>query len=146
MRIAIGSDHAGFELKEKIRDFLAQLGQTVHDVGCHSTESVHYPEIGREVAELVASGQCDRGILICGTGLGMSIVANRVFGIRAALCNEPYVARMSREHNDSNVLCMGGRIVGQALAEEMVRVWLDAPFAGGRHALRTGMIDLPPRG
>ncbi len=141
MKIAIGCDHGGFELKERIRALLETLGHDVEDVGCYSPESVDYPDQAKAVTGLVGSGQCERGILICGTGIGMSIVANRVQGIRAALCHEIYTARMSRLHNDANVLCMGGRVIGVALAEEMVKVWLETPFEGGRHARRLGMID-----
>jgi len=146
MRIALGSDHGGFELKERIRRLLDGMGYSVEDVGCHSTDPVDYPEPGRRVAELVASGECERGILVCGTGIGMSIVANRKPGIRAALCHEPYTARLSREHNDANVLCLGGRVIGPALAEDMVRVWLATPFCRGRHARRTAMMDSQDRG
>ncbi len=141
MKIAIGSDHGGFELKERIRSLLADLGHEVRDVGCYSTESVDYPVQAREVAHLVASGGCDRGILICGTGIGVSMTANRVSGIRAALCHELFTAKMSRRHNDANILCMGGRVIGPGLAEEMVKVWLTTPFDGGRHLRRISMMD-----
>jgi ribose 5-phosphate isomerase B len=113
----------------------------VQNEGCHSPDSVHYPEVAKKVASLVSSGAFDRGILICGTGIGMSMVANRFPNVRAALCHEPFTARMSREHNDANILCIGGRVVGPALAEEMVRVWLSTPFSGGRHAERISMFD-----
>ena len=141
MKIAIGSDHGGFELKEKIRTLLIGLGHEVLDLGCHSPDSVDYPIQGREVAKSVASGQYERGVLICGTGIGMCIVANRIPGVRAALCHDLFTARMSREHNDSNILCMGGRIIDHGLAEEMVKVWLMTPFTGGRHSRRINMID-----
>ena len=141
MKIAIGSDHAGFELKERIKDLLIKENLQVHDEGCYSTDSVHYPDVGKSVARLVSSGEFNRGVLICGTGLGMSMVANRFPGVRAALCHELFTARMSREHNDSNILCIGGRVVGVSLAEEMVRVWLATPFAGGRHEERISMFD-----
>jgi len=141
MKIAIGSDHGGFELKEKIRSLLIELGHDVRDLGCHSPDSVDYPIQGHKVAKSVASGQCERGILVCGTGIGMSIVANRIPGIRATLCHDLFTARMSREHNDSNILCMGGRVIGPDLAEEMVKVWLMTPFKGGRHSRRINMID-----
>ncbi len=143
MKIAIGSDHGGFELKEEIRGLLTGLGHQVMDVGCHSPDSVDYPIQGREVAESVASGRCERGVLVCGTGIGMSIVANRVPGIRATLCHDLFTARMGREHNDSNILCMGGRVIEPGLAKEMVKVWLMTPFKGGRHSRRINMIDLP---
>ena len=141
MKIAIGSDHGGFELKEKIRNLVIELGHEVKDMGCYSPDPVDYPVYGREVAESVAFGRYERGILICGTGIGMSIAANRIPGVRATLCHELLTARMSREHNDSNVLCMGGRVIGPGLAEEMVKVWLTTPFAGGRHSRRISMID-----
>ncbi len=141
MKIAIGSDHAGFELKEKIRSLVIRLGHEVQDMGCYSMESVDYPVQGCEVAKAVASGQYERGILICGTGIGMSIVANRISCIRAALCHDIFTARMSREHNDSNILCMGGRVIGPGLAEEITKIWLKTPFKGGRHERRICMID-----
>ncbi|MEA3385730.1 MAG: ribose 5-phosphate isomerase B [Thermodesulfobacteriota bacterium] len=141
MKIAIGSDHGGFELKEKIRGLLTELEHDVLDMGCYSPNSVDYPIHGREVAKSVASGQCERGVLVCGTGIGMSIVANRIPGVRAALCHDLFTAEMSREHNDSNILCMGGRVIDHGLAEEMVKVWLMTPFKGGRHSRRINMID-----
>jgi ribose 5-phosphate isomerase B len=141
MKIAIGSDHGGFELKEKIRSLLIELGHEVLDLGCYSPDPVDYPIQGRKVAKSVASGHCERGILVCGTGIGMSIVANRIPGIRATVCHDLFTARMSREHNDSNILCMGGRVIGPGLAEEMVKVWLMTPFKGGRHSRRINMID-----
>jgi len=141
MKIAIGSDHGGFELKERMKAIVQELGHDITDVGCFSEEPVDYPEQGKKVAELVRSGMADRGILICGTGIGMSIVANRTPGIRAALCHEIFTAEMSRRHNDSNILCMGGRVTGPGLAAEMVRVWLSTQFEGGRHSRRLGQID-----
>jgi len=141
VKIAIGSDHAGFPLKEQIRSLLVSAGHDVTDMGTHSTESVHYPVIGKQVAENVASGEYERGILVCGTGIGMCMAANRVPGIRAALCHDVFTARMSREHNDANVLCLGGRVIGPGLADEMVRIWIETPFAGGRHADRIAMLD-----
>ena len=141
MKIAIGSDHGGFELKEKILSLAIGLGHEVQDMGCYSLCSVDYPMQAYEVANAVASGQYDRGILICGTGIGMSIVANRVPFIRAALCHDIFTARMSREHNDSNILCIGGRVTGPGLAEEIVKTWLKATFKGGRHKRRVCMID-----
>ena len=143
MKIAIGADHGGFDLKEAIKVIINGLGHDLTDAGCYSRDPVNYPEIGRIVTGLVASGEVERGILICGTGIGMSIMANRTPGIRAALCHEIYTARLSREHNDANILCMGGRVLGPAIAEEMVRCWLSTPFAGGRHACRLAMIDQP---
>jgi len=111
------------------------------DMGCPSMEPVHYPEIAKKVANAVEAGSVDRGILVCGTGIGMSMVANRVRGVRAALCNDLFSARLSREHNDANVLCLGARIIAPFLAEEVVRVWIETPFAGGRHAERIAMFD-----
>ncbi len=141
MKIAIGSDHGGFVLKTRIRGLLISLGHEVTDVGCFSEEAVDYPVQAKEVTQMISRGEADRGILICGTGIGMSIVANRVPGIRAALCHEIFTATMSRKHNDANVLCMGGRVIGPSLAEEMVRVWLETGFEGGRHQRRLDLID-----
>ncbi len=141
MKIALGADHAGFELKEKIKEFLQDAGHEVLDLGCHSTESVDYPVYGAKVAKAVLQGEAERGILVCGTGLGMSMVANRFPGIRAALCHELFTARMSRLHNDANVLVLGGRVIGDVLALEMVKVFLETPFEGGRHLRRVNQID-----
>jgi ribose 5-phosphate isomerase B len=141
MKIAIGSDHGGYELKEYLKPFIEEMGHELIDVGCFSRDSVDYPEQARAVTVLVKRGEADRGILICGTGIGMSIAANRTSGIRAALCHELFTARMSRLHNDSNVLCMGGRVIGPGLALEMVRLWLVTSFEGGRHKRRLGLID-----
>jgi len=140
MKIALGCDHGGIALKGVILTLLAQLGHEVDDQGCHSLESVNYPEFAKSVCALVQEGKCQRGILICGTGIGMSMVANRLEGIRAALCHELYTARMSREHNDANVLCLGARVVGPGLAEEIVRTWIGTDFAGGRHLQRLQMF------
>ncbi len=141
MKIAIGSDHGGFVLKTQIRALLISLGHQVTDVGCFSEDSVDYPIQAEEVTRVISEGKADRGILICGTGIGMSIAANRVPGIRAALCHEIFTATMSRRHNDANVLCMGGRVIGPALAEEMVKAWLETGFEGGRHQRRLDLID-----
>lgn len=142
MMIAIGCDHAGFELKEKVKTLLGELGHEINDVGCHSAEhSVDYPDLAGEVANSVTNGQCDRGILICGTGIGMTMVANKFRGARAALCHDVYSAEMSRAHNDANVLCMGGRVIGPALADQIVKRWLATPFEGGRHANRVKKVD-----
>lgn len=141
MKIAIGADHGGFELKQRLNEFIAGLGHTVVDVGCHSADPVNYPEIGKKLVQLVLAKEVDRGVLICGTGIGMSIMANRYKGIRAALCHDAYTARMSREHNDANVLCMGARVLGIGVAEDIVRVWLDTAFAGGRHLCRIAMLE-----
>ena len=141
MRIALGADHAGFELKEKVKDFLEKQGHEVCDFGCFSPESVDYPVYGIKVAKSILSGECERGVLICGTGLGMSMVANRFPGIRAALCHVLFTAKMSRLHNDANVLVIGGRVVGDVLALEMVKLFLETPFEGGRHLRRIKQID-----
>ena len=140
MKIAIGSDHAGYELKEYVRQILVARQETVHDVGTYGTESVDYADFGFQVASLVSSGDADRGILICGTGEGMTVVANKVKGIRAALVFDLYTAAQSRRHLDSNVLVLGGRVTGKGLAEEIVKVWLDTPFEGGRHKQRIDKI------
>lgn len=133
MKIAIGADHGGFHLKEMVRLLVAELGYEVQDLGCYSTASVDYPDIVRLVCEKVDAGTVDRGILICGTGLGMSMAANRYAHVRAALCHDHYTARMSREHNNANVLCMGERVIGPGVAEDIVRTWLVVEFSGGRH-------------
>ncbi len=141
MRIAIGSDHAGYPLKQALVPWLEDRGYEMQDLGTYSTESVDYPDYARAVAHAVAEGRADKGILICGTGIGMSMTANKVPGIRAALCTDPYMSRMSRRHNDANVLCMGARVVGIGLAEAIVEAWLDGEFEGGKHARRVGKID-----
>jgi ribose 5-phosphate isomerase B len=141
VRIAIGSDHAAFELKEHITEALRDLGHNVDDVGTKAEASVDYPEFGIKVAELVAGGAVDRGILLCGTGIGMSVVANKVKGVRAALVHEPYGAAQSRKHLDANVLVLGGRVIGKGMADEIVKVWLDTPFEGGRHKRRIDQIS-----
>jgi ribose 5-phosphate isomerase B len=140
MRVAIGSDHAGFELKSHLVSVLQQLGHDVDDLGTHSTESVDYPPICAAVARTVARGEADRGIVLGGSGQGEQISANKVHGIRAALCNDLYTAKMSRLHNDANVLSMGGRIVAFGLAEEILNVWLTTDFEGGRHTARLEQI------
>jgi ribose 5-phosphate isomerase B len=140
MKIAIGSDHAGFELKEQIKNILLERHTTITDVGTTTEESVDYPDFGLKVAELVSGGEVERGILICGTGIGMSIVANKVKGIRAALVFDLYTAIQSRRHLDANILVLGGRVTGKGLAEEIVKSWLDTPFEGGRHQKRIDKI------
>jgi len=134
--IVIGSDHAGFALKEKVKTFVAEKGIDVEDVGTFSEDSVDYPDFGIKVGSMVSEGTFTRGILICGSGLGMSMVANRFSGVRAALCNDLFSAIMSRRHNDSNILVLGGRIIGETLAQEIVNAWLETPFDGGRHQSR----------
>lgn len=134
--LIIGSDHAGYPLKEAIKPFLVELGWKVEDFGPRNEESVDYPDFGSPVSRMVAEGRYSRGILVCGTGLGMSMVANRYPEIRAALCNDLFSAIMSRRHNDANILVMGGRVIGIELAREIVRTWITTPFEGGRHAER----------
>ena len=141
--IILGSDHAGLELKEKVRKALERLGVPWEDVGTRSSESVDYPDYAHRVAEAVETGRFARGIVICGTGLGVSMAANRHRGVRAAVAYDEETARLSREHNDSNVLALGGRSLDHALAERILEVWLKTPFAGGRHARRVEKIDLP---
>ena len=140
MRIAIGADHAGFSLKQHLLATLARLGHDVDDRGTHSDTPIDYPPICAEVARLVQSGKADRGIVIGGSGQGEQMAANKVHGVRAALCNDLYTARMSREHNDANVLAMGGRIVAFGLADEIVALWLGTAFEGGRHRRRVDQI------
>jgi len=142
MPVAIGSDHAGLELKIKIISLLKELGQEHVDYGTETSQSVDYPDFGEKVANDVSTGKAERGILICGTGIGMSIVANKFPGIRAALCNELFSAKMSRLHNDANILVLGGRIIGEDLAKEIVRTWMTTPFEGGRHLNRLTKINL----
>ena len=134
--LIIGADHAGYPMKEAIKPILAELGYEVADIGPYDENSVDYPDFGDRVARAVAAGEFSRGILICGTGIGMSMVANRHPEIRAALCNDLFSAIMSRRHNDANILVMGGRVIGTALAMEIVRAWTETPFEGGRHADR----------
>ncbi len=142
MKIAIGSDHAGFNLKREIVALLDQMSVEVEDFGTHDTAAVDYPDVARPVARAVARGDFDRGILICGTGIGVSIAANKVKGVRAALCHDTFSAHSSREHNDSNVLCMGERVVGVGVALDVVRAWLGARFSGEpRHVRRVAKIE-----
>jgi len=140
-KVALASDHAGFGLKEIIKEHLSGRGLTPLDLGTDSTESVDYPDYARKVCEAVLGRDAERGILICGTGLGMSIMANRYKGIRAALCHDHFTAIAARRHNDANVLALGGRILGADLAREIVDTWLETPFEGGRHERRTKKFD-----
>jgi ribose 5-phosphate isomerase B len=140
VRVAIGADHAGFALKEHLKQTLGRLGHTIDDHGTHSEAPIDYPPICIAVARAVAEGRADRGIVLGGSGQGEQIAANKVGGIRAALCNDIYTARLSRAHNDANVLSMGGRIVASGLADEILSVWLDTPFDGGRHQRRIDQI------
>jgi len=141
MTIAIGCDHAGVDLKKDILSLLHDLRIECIDYGTNSAESVDYPDFGEKVSEAVSSGKIERGILICGTGIGMSIVANKFSGVRASLCNELFTAKMSRLHNDANILVIGGRIVGKDLAKEIVRTWVSTPFEGKRHCKRLDKIS-----
>lgn len=142
-RIAMGCDHAGINLKKFIAEKLREQGYEIVDVGTDTAETVDYPRFGRAAAEKVAEGSCGFGILVCGSGVGMCMTANKVRGVRAVVCSEPLSARMSRQHNNSNVLCLGERIVGRDMAWEIVTVWLGAEFAGGRHEKRVGMMEPP---
>ena len=140
MDIAVGCDHGGLALKQAIISLLVELGHMVNDVGCHTSDSVDYPDFADKVCQAIIEGRSARGILICGTGIGMSIAANRYRPIRAALCHDAFTARMSREHNDANVLCLGERVIGQSVALDLTRVWLSTEFAGGRHLRRISMM------
>lgn len=141
MKIALGSDHGGYQLKENLKECLMELNVEYVDFGCENEKSVDYPDIGFKVAIDVKSGKYDRGILICGTGIGMSVVANKVRGIRAALCHNEFTARCAREHNDANVLVLGGRVIGSGLAKEIVKVWLNTKFCQEeRHINRLNKI------
>ena len=140
MRVAIGADHAGYPLKQHLIATLARLGHEVEDRGTNSDAAIDYPPICADVARLVASGRADRGIVIGGSGQGEQMAANKVHGARAALCNDLYTARMSRAHNDANILAIGGRVVAFALADEIVALWLDTAFEGGRHKRRVDLI------
>lgn len=140
MKIAIGNDHRGTEVKQKLIELLGGLGHQVLDEGTKSTESVDYPDIARRVAELVSRGEADRGILICGTGIGMAIAANKIPGVRAAPCHDDLTAEMSRRHNDLNVLCLSADMLGERLIDRMVEIWLSTDFEGGRHARRVQKI------
>ncbi|MBE9503311.1 MAG: ribose 5-phosphate isomerase B [Proteobacteria bacterium] len=138
--IAIASDHGGFELKEDIKDFLNDAGYEFTDLGTNNNDSVDYPDYGIKLSRRVASQEFEKGILICGTGIGMSIVANKIPGIRAALLNDVFSARMSTEHNNANIIVIGGRVTGKGLARELVKAWLEATFEGGRHQKRLDKI------
>ena len=139
--ILIASDHAGLELKERVRQLLERKGLAYRDLGTDATEPVDYPDFAHKVAEAIGNGSAERGILVCGTGIGVSIVANRHPGVRAAFAFDEVTARLGREHNDANVLALGGRTIPHDLAERIVEIWLETPFAGGRHAVRVGKID-----
>lgn len=142
MRIAIGSDHGGYQLKEHLVAKLSAEGFEISDLGTNSDESVDYPDFAEQVCRRVLDGEADIGILVCGTGIGMSMAANRHRGIRAALCHNEYSARMSREHNNANVLCLGDRVIGPGLAESIVAVWITTQFSGGRHQTRISKFSI----
>lgn len=146
MKIALGADHGGYELKNEIRTHLKDLGIEFIDFGTNSKESVDYPHFGFKVGNAVVKGEADLGIIVCGTGLGISMAANKIPGIRAALCTETYSARMSREHNNANVLALGGRVTGVGLALDIVDIFIKTPFAGGRHARRVDLLTLIEKG
>ena len=138
--LAIGSDHGGFELKNHIIKHLEERGIEYKDFGCFDESSVDYPDIAKAVGESVVSGECENGILICGTGIGISMAANKIKGVRAALCSDVYSAKMTKVHNNANIICMGGRVIGRELAFMIVDAWLDAEFEGGRHQQRIDKI------
>ena len=140
MKIAIGNDHGGVEMKKHLLDYLKGKGYEVVNFGTDSTESNHYPIYAQKVAEAVVSGECDKGILICGTGIGISMAANKVKGVRCALCSEPVSCRLSREHNNANIVAMGARTIGLVMAEAIVDTFLTTEFLGGRHGIRVNMI------
>lgn len=140
MRIGIGCDHAGLALKKEVICLIEGMGHVVEDMGAHEEVSVDYPDYARAVCEAVMAGTVHKGVLICGTGIGMSIAANKISGIRAALCHDTYSARATREHNDSNVLCMGQRVIGPGLAREIVKTWLEGEYAAGKHMARIGKV------
>lgn len=140
MKIAIGCDHGGIDLKKTVVAVLQELGHEIDDQGCFSEESVDYPSFAQAVCSLVVDGSCERGILVCGTGIGMSMAANRYAEIRAALCGETFSARMSRAHNNANILCLGARVTGPGLAAEIVSTWMTTDFDGGRHQQRIDMF------
>ncbi len=140
MKLAIGCDHGGIDLKLEIVKHLEERGIEIVDFGIKEYQSVNYPEIALPLAKAVAAGECDRGILVCGTGIGMSIAANKVKGIRAAVCSDHFSAKFTRLHNDANILCLGGRVIGPGVANEMVDLFIDTEYEGGRHATRVQMI------
>lgn len=141
MKISLGCDHGGYALKEHIRAYLEQKGHEVVDCGTYSTDSCDYPVFGEAAARKVADGTCERGIVICTTGIGISIAANKVRGVRCALCHEPLSAEMTRRHNNANMLAMGAGVIGKNMAERIVDVFLSTEFEGGRHARRVGLLD-----
>ena len=141
MKIAIAADHGGYKLKEEIKPYIESLGHTVTDLGTYSEDSVDYPDYAAPCARAVVSGEADRGIVICGTGIGISIAANKIKGVRCGLCTDPVMARLTREHNDANMLAMGAGIIGPNLAKKITEVFLTTEFEGGRHERRVGLLD-----
>lgn len=141
MKLAIGNDHVAIEMKNEIKAYLEDRGIDVEDVGTNSPERFHYPISGYRVARLVASGEVDGGILICGTGVGISLAANKVHGIRACVCSDPYTARLSKQHNNTNIIAFGARVIGAETAKMIVDEWLNAKYEGGRHQIRIDMIS-----
>lgn len=140
MRISIGSDHRGFQMKSKLVEFLQQLGHEIRDVGTHSVDSCDYPDVASQVARHVSAGESERGILICGTGIGMQITANKFPGVRAATCHDEFTAEMCRRHNDVNVLCLSADMLGERRVDQLIKLWIDTGFEGGRHARRLEKI------
>ena len=136
MKIAIANDHAAVEMKQEIMEYLRELGHEVTDYGTNSHDSCHYPDFGEKVGRVVAAGEADCGVLICGTGVGISIAANKVKGVRAAVCSEPTTARLVKEHNNANIIAFGARVIGPGLALQLLDIFLNTPFEGGRHAVR----------
>ena len=141
MKIVLGSDHVGYELKLQLAEMLTAMGHQINDVGAYSSERAEYPIYGRLAAEKVAAGEYDRAVLVCGTGFGISLAANKVKGIRCVNCTEPYTALLSRLHNNSNALALGARVVGPELAKMIVETWINADFEGGRHTERVKMLE-----
>ena len=144
--IAIASDHAALDMKKTVMELLTEMGFEYKDFGTYTTDSCDYPVFGARAAKAVASGECEKGILICGTGIGMSLAANKVEGIRCVACSEPYSAEMSRRHNDANMIAIGARVLGTELAKLILRTWLTTPFEGGRHQRRVDMLMAIERG
>lgn len=140
-KLIIGSDHAGFNLKNKIIEYLSSKGYEIKDIGCYSTESADYPVIAKELAKKISEGEYNKGILICGTGIGMSIAANKIKGIRAVVCSDTTSAKFSRLHNDSNILCFGQRIIGECLAKDICDIWLNTEFEAQRHLKRVKLLE-----
>lgn len=141
MKLGIGCDHAALELKLEMKEYLEGLGHQVIDYGTHSKESCNYPDYGKAVAKAVACGEVEAGVLICGTGVGISIAANKIKGIRAAVCSDPVTARLTKEHNNANIIAFGARIVGNETAKAILDAWLEGEYAGGRHQNRVEMLD-----